>query len=94
MGASLSFWLSGGRGRWISEFEASFFLERVPGQPGLHGETLSQKVKAKQQQQQQQQQQQAKQTNNKNRTTTTKPTKTTQHRDSRKPEAVCGWRQR
>jgi hypothetical protein len=29
----------GGRGRQISEFEASL----VPGQPGLHRETLSQK---------------------------------------------------
>ena len=31
----------GGRGRWISEFE-TILLYRVLGQPGLHGETLSQ----------------------------------------------------
>ena len=33
-----------GRGRQISEFEASL-VYRVPGQPGLHRETLSQKTK-------------------------------------------------
>jgi hypothetical protein len=30
----------GGRGRWISEFEASL-VYRVPGHPGLSRETLS-----------------------------------------------------
>jgi hypothetical protein len=35
----------GGRGRWISEFEASL-VYRVPGQP--YRETLSQKTKNKQ----------------------------------------------
>ena len=33
----------GGRGRWISEFEASLvYRTRVPGQPGIYKETLSQ----------------------------------------------------
>jgi hypothetical protein len=36
----------GGGGRWISEFKASL-VYRVPGQPGLHRETLSQKTKKK-----------------------------------------------
>jgi hypothetical protein len=36
----------GGRGRWISEFEASL-VYRVPGQPGLYRETLSPKTKKK-----------------------------------------------
>jgi hypothetical protein len=36
----------GGRGRWISEFEASL-VYRVPGQPGLYRETLSRKKKKK-----------------------------------------------
>jgi hypothetical protein len=40
----------GGRGRWISEFEASL-VYRVPGQPGLRRETLSQKNKTKQKKQ-------------------------------------------
>jgi hypothetical protein len=35
----------GGRGRWISEFEASLVFRMSPGQPGLHKETLSQKTK-------------------------------------------------
>jgi hypothetical protein len=35
----------GGRGRWISEFEASLVYRVVPGQPGLYRETLSQKNK-------------------------------------------------
>ena len=35
-----------GRGRQISEFEASL-VYRVPGQPRLHRETLSQKIKKK-----------------------------------------------
>jgi hypothetical protein len=31
-----------GRGVWISvEFEAMVGLQRIPGQPGLHRETLS-----------------------------------------------------
>jgi hypothetical protein len=34
----------GGRGRWISEFEARL-VYKVPGQPGLHRETLSRKTK-------------------------------------------------
>jgi hypothetical protein len=34
----------GGRGRWISEFEASL-VYTVPGQPGPYRETLSQKTK-------------------------------------------------
>jgi hypothetical protein len=34
----------GGRGRWISEFEASL-VYRVQEQPGLHRETLSQEKK-------------------------------------------------
>jgi hypothetical protein len=38
-----------GRGRQISEFEASL-VYKVPGQPGLHRETLSQKKKQKQKQ--------------------------------------------
>jgi hypothetical protein len=33
----------GGKGRGISEFEASL-VYRVPGQPGLYRETLSQKT--------------------------------------------------
>jgi hypothetical protein len=37
----------GGRGRQISEFETSL-VYRVPGQPGLHRETLSRKTKTKQ----------------------------------------------
>jgi hypothetical protein len=37
----------GGRGRQISEFEASL-VYRVPGQPGLHRETMSRKTKPKQ----------------------------------------------
>jgi hypothetical protein len=48
----------GGRGRWISEFEASL-VYRVPGQPGLHRETLSGKKTNKKQKQN-------KQTNKKN----------------------------
>jgi hypothetical protein len=36
----------GGRGRQISEFKASL-VYKVPGQPGLHRETLSQKKKKK-----------------------------------------------
>jgi hypothetical protein len=36
----------GGRGRQISEFKASL-VYRVPGQPGLHRETLSRKTKKK-----------------------------------------------
>jgi hypothetical protein len=35
----------GGRGRQISEFKASL-IYRVPGQPGLHRETLSQNLPA------------------------------------------------
>jgi hypothetical protein len=36
----------GGRGRWISGFEARLvYRVRVPGQPGLHRETLSRKTK-------------------------------------------------
>jgi hypothetical protein len=38
----------GGRGRQISEFVASL-VYRVPGQPGLYRETLSQKKKQKKQ---------------------------------------------
>jgi hypothetical protein len=44
----------GGRDRWISEFEASLVYKvqdfglGVPGQPGLHRETLSQKNQNKQ----------------------------------------------
>jgi hypothetical protein len=34
----------GGRGWWISEFKASL-VYRVPGHPGLQGETLSLKTK-------------------------------------------------
>jgi hypothetical protein len=47
-----------GRGRWISEFEASL-VYRVPGQPGLYRETLPWKKqnKAKQNQPTKQQQQ-------------------------------------
>jgi hypothetical protein len=41
----------GGRGRQISEFEASL-VYRVPGQPGLYREILSRKTKKQQQQQQ------------------------------------------
>jgi hypothetical protein len=37
----------GGRGRRISEFEASLVYSLVPGQPGLHRETLSRKNKTK-----------------------------------------------
>jgi hypothetical protein len=37
----------GGRGRRISEFEASL-VYRVPGQPGLRRETLSRKPKPNQ----------------------------------------------
>jgi hypothetical protein len=37
----------GGRGRWISEFEASLAYRVSPGQPGLHRKTLSQKTKTK-----------------------------------------------
>jgi hypothetical protein len=37
----------GGRGRWISEFEASLVYRMSSGQPGLHRETLSQKKKKK-----------------------------------------------
>jgi DNA-binding XRE family transcriptional regulator len=37
----------GGRGRQISEFEANQVC-RVPGQPGLHRETLSHNNKTKQ----------------------------------------------
>jgi hypothetical protein len=36
-----------GRGRWISELEASLVYKVVPGQPGLYRETLSQKKKKK-----------------------------------------------
>jgi hypothetical protein len=34
----------GGTGRWISKFEVSL-VHRVPGQPALYKETLSQKQK-------------------------------------------------
>jgi hypothetical protein len=34
----------GNRDRWVSEFKASL-VYRVPGQPGLHRETLSSKIK-------------------------------------------------
>jgi hypothetical protein len=37
---------SGGRGRWISEFKASL-VYKVPGQSGLHRETLSRKTRSK-----------------------------------------------
>jgi hypothetical protein len=43
---SLILALTGGRGRRISEFEASL-VYRVPGQPRLHRETLSRKTKKK-----------------------------------------------
>jgi hypothetical protein len=36
---------SGGRGRRISELEASLVYRVSPGQPGLHRETLSRKKK-------------------------------------------------
>jgi hypothetical protein len=37
------------KGRWISEFEASLvYRERVPGQPRIHREALSQKQTNKQ----------------------------------------------
>jgi hypothetical protein len=36
----------GGRDRWISEFEV-ILVYRVPGQPELHRENLSQKNKSK-----------------------------------------------
>jgi transcription initiation factor TFIID subunit TAF12 len=51
----------GGRGRWISEFEASL-VYRVSSRTamGLHRETLSRKTKKQTKQQQQQQQQQQK----------------------------------
>jgi hypothetical protein len=35
----------GGRGRRILEFKASLAYRGVQGQPGLHGETMSQKTK-------------------------------------------------
>jgi hypothetical protein len=38
----------GGKSRWISELEASL-VYRVPGQPGLYRETLSQKTKTNKQ---------------------------------------------
>jgi hypothetical protein len=34
----------GGRGRWISEFEASLVYRMSPGQPGLYRETPSKKT--------------------------------------------------
>jgi hypothetical protein len=40
---------SGGRGRWISvSLKPAWSTERILGQPGPHGETLSQKNKTKQ----------------------------------------------
>jgi hypothetical protein len=48
----------GGRGRWISEFEASLVYRvssRTPRHPGLHRETLSQKKNQKTKKQKQKQ---------------------------------------
>jgi hypothetical protein len=36
-----------GINRRISEFDASWSIEFIPGQPGIHRETLSQKIKTK-----------------------------------------------
>jgi hypothetical protein len=39
---------SGGRGRWISvSLRSAWSTKQVPGQPGLHRETLSWKTKKK-----------------------------------------------
>jgi hypothetical protein len=44
-GAHLYSQHSGDRGRWISKSRPAWSTKRVPGQPGLYRETLSQKTK-------------------------------------------------